>query len=334
MGGGAGRGVRRGGARAPDSAEHGYLRWLAAFQAYMAGETAAARAGFEEAAAIGDRWGEPDLAALSRLGVGRALIRLGQTGPGVALLDEVMVAVEAGELSPVVVGDLYCSVIEGCQELFDLRRAQQWTAVLTGWCAAQPDLVPYRGQCLLHRAELLALHGAWPDAMEEARRASARFLEPPATRRPARPPTSRPSCTGCGARPPRPRRPTAGPAAGAGSPSPAWPCSGWPRAGGGRPAAIRRVLDEAAGRPDRCRLLPAAVEIALAGGDGGRPGGGRGAGTRAAELDAPLLRAATPPRARSCWPRGTPGPRWPRCAAPGRRGGSWRRRTRRPGPGC
>ena len=162
----------------PDSAEHGYLRWLVAFQSYMAGETAAARAGFEEAAAIGDRWGEPDLAAMSRLGVGRALIKLGQTGPGVALLDEVMAAVEAGELSPVVVGDLYCSVIEGCQELFDLRRAQRWTAVLTAWCAGQPDLVPYRGQCLLHRAELLALHGAWPDAMEETRRASARFLEP------------------------------------------------------------------------------------------------------------------------------------------------------------
>src|SRR4029453_10342101 len=126
----------------------------------------------------GDRWGEPDLAAMSRLGVGRALIRLGQTGPGVALLDEVMAAVEAGELSPVVVGDLYCSVIEGCQELFDLRRAQQWTAVLPAWGAGQPDLVPYRGQCLLHRAELLTLHGAWPEAMEEARRASARFLEP------------------------------------------------------------------------------------------------------------------------------------------------------------
>jgi DNA-binding CsgD family transcriptional regulator len=278
----------------PDSAERGYLRWLVAFQSYMAGETAAARAGFEEAAAIGDRWGEPDLAAMSRVGVGRALIALGQTGPGVALLDEVMAAVEAGELSPVVVGDLYCSVIEGCQEVFDLRRAQQWTAVLTAWCAGQPDLVPYRGQCLLHRAELLTLHGAWPDAMEEARLASARFLEP-----------------------------TGHPAAGAAAYQQAElhrlrgetteaeeayrRASRWgrePQPGlallrlaqgqaAAAQAAIRRVLDEATDRPDRCRLLPAFVEIALAGGDLAAAGAAaEELDAAAGELDAPLLRAA------------------------------------------
>ena len=105
----------------PDRAEHGYLLWLAAFQSLLEGETAAALAGFEQAATQGERWGEPDLAALARVGVGRTLIRLCQPGPGAALLDEVMVAVETGELSPIVVGDVYCSVLEGCQELFDLR---------------------------------------------------------------------------------------------------------------------------------------------------------------------------------------------------------------------
>jgi hypothetical protein len=70
--------ARRVVADGPDRAEHGYLLWLAAFQSLLEGETAAALAGFEQAGAQGERWGEPDLAALARAGAGRALIRLGR----------------------------------------------------------------------------------------------------------------------------------------------------------------------------------------------------------------------------------------------------------------
>jgi hypothetical protein len=107
-----------------DCVEWGYLLLPDALRSIFEGDSASAGAIFGEAASIGERFGDPDLVALARQGHGRALIRLGEIARGVALLDEIMVAVTAGEVSPVIVGDVYCSVIEACHEVFDLRRAQ------------------------------------------------------------------------------------------------------------------------------------------------------------------------------------------------------------------
>lgn len=161
-----------------DCVERGYLLVPAGLGSLAAGDAAAARERFERAAAAGDRFDDADLSTLGRLGRGQALIRMGEIEEGVALLDEVMAAVEAGVLSPIVAGTVYCAVIETCHEIFDLRRAAAWTEALARWCATQPELVPFRGQCLARRAQMLQVRGAWPDALHEVREACERLAGP------------------------------------------------------------------------------------------------------------------------------------------------------------
>jgi DNA-binding CsgD family transcriptional regulator/tetratricopeptide (TPR) repeat protein len=162
----------------PDCVEQGYLTFAAGLQT-LDRDPVEAAALFEAAGKVAHRYRDADLATLSLLGRGDALIALGRTDDGMLLLDEAMVAVTAGDVAPMVVGIVYCAVIDVCQRTFDLRRAQEWTAALTRWIETQPEMVRYRGQCLLYRAELMRLHGAWQDAMDEASRAQDRLRQPP-----------------------------------------------------------------------------------------------------------------------------------------------------------
>ena len=166
-------------------AEHGYLllpraeRELASLEAQAAYRSAA------EAVEIGERFSDRDLIACARHIQGRALLLQGELEQGLSLLDETMVAVVAGELSPIMTGLVYCSVIDSCMKVYALTRAREWTFELARWCEAQPQLVAFAGTCRVHRAEIMELHGAWPDATREAQCACSGSsphvdLQPPA----------------------------------------------------------------------------------------------------------------------------------------------------------
>jgi DNA-binding CsgD family transcriptional regulator len=248
--------------------ERGYLLIPRMFEHEAMGDLSAAIATAAEAAAIAERFGDVDLLALAVHSQGHLLVSAGHVKDGLALLDESMVAVTTGELSPIVSGIVYCGVIIGCQAAFDVRRAQEWTAALAAWCREQPDMVAFTGRCLVHRTEILGLRGAWMEALEEARRAVERCLESQNRRAAGQAAYLQGDLhrlRGGFAAAEQAYREASGHGR---EPQPGLALLRLAQGNvDAASAAIQRALGETRDRPGRAALLPAVVEIAVAAGD-------------------------------------------------------------------
>jgi ATP/maltotriose-dependent transcriptional regulator MalT len=275
----------------PDCAEQGYLLLPAGLGRLGAGEPGEAVELFDGALDVAERFDEADLRALSRLGAAQALIAMDEHDRAVRALDEAMVTVETGGVSTVITGLVYCGVILQCRRLLDLRRAQEWTRVLSAWCDAQPDLVPYRGQCLVHLSELAQLRGDWQAAVAEVQRACARLSDPPGQSAVGLAQYQRAELHRL-----RGEFAEAERAYGLASRAGRAPHPGLAllRLAQGRlgdaEGAIRRVVGEVQGLGDRAKVLAACVDIMLATGDADAARAALDELARiAAELDKPLL---------------------------------------------
>jgi DNA-binding CsgD family transcriptional regulator/tetratricopeptide (TPR) repeat protein len=169
-----GRGQRLLERHGDDCAERGYLLLPGAMRQLGMGRYAEAESAAASAVECGERFGDRDLVALALHIQGQTLIKQGRLEEGLVLLDEAMIGVTADEVSPIITGVVYCGVIAGCEEAYDVRRAQEWTEALTRWCIEQPSLVAFTGRCLAHRAGIMQLRGAWAEALEEVRHARER----------------------------------------------------------------------------------------------------------------------------------------------------------------
>jgi ATP/maltotriose-dependent transcriptional regulator MalT len=160
-----------------ECAEQGWLLVPVVFQREAAGDYGGAYEAAAQAVEIAERFGDSDLAAIAVHAQGVMRFKQGSIDEGLRLLDEAMVGVTAESVSPIVAGIVYCGVIAGCEEAFEVRRAQEWTNALARWCDGQPQMVAFTGRCLAHRAGLMQLHGEWKDALAEAQLARERCEE-------------------------------------------------------------------------------------------------------------------------------------------------------------
>jgi DNA-binding CsgD family transcriptional regulator len=152
---------------ADDIVERGYVLIHVMFRHIFAGDLGTALELAEQVTGYGRRFTDPDLVAMGLSSQGRILLYLGRVPEGLALLDEAMVGVAAGEVSTIFAGNVYCTMIEGCQEIADFDRAARWTSALTAWCDEQPGLVAFTGQCAVHRGQIMRVQGAFDEALTE-----------------------------------------------------------------------------------------------------------------------------------------------------------------------
>ena len=155
-----------------ETATHG---WLARLHTSLALDVQAdpqeAMRHADRALEIARRTGDTDLEALAIQDRGRILVTIGRVADGLALIDDAMTFASAGQLTPMTAGRTYCNMITTCDRLGDYGRAAEWHDAAHTWSEPHADSV-FPGLCRVHHAGILRLRGALGEAEQEARRAA------------------------------------------------------------------------------------------------------------------------------------------------------------------
>lgn len=156
---------------ARETVVHGYLALPLIHRCRAEGRLDEAAELARKTMALGERFDEQDLVAFAQNLLGDLYLRDGDIDRGIAQLDAAMLSATGGELSPLITGLVYCSVIAACCKIHAMDRAREWTEALSAWCESQPQLYTFIGRCMVHRSEISQLNGNWSKAANEAREA-------------------------------------------------------------------------------------------------------------------------------------------------------------------
>lgn len=151
--------------------EPGWLLVATAYGCVATGRFDDARALLAPARAQGRERADADMDAFATMLIGRAWLNAGATQAGLERLDEAMLRVAAGEISPRTTASLFCASIANAErEAHDLARGQEWERALEAWMSTLPVPTlsgPFLANCRVYRAVLLRRRGEWIAARRE-----------------------------------------------------------------------------------------------------------------------------------------------------------------------
>lgn len=114
---------------------------------------------------IARRFGDADLEFGALALLGETYVATGRVAEGMKLLDEAMAAISGGDVvSHGVVGEIYCRLLSACEYATDVRRAEEWMALIDRYVAWSQFVRP---TCRTHYGGILIALGRWPEAEAE-----------------------------------------------------------------------------------------------------------------------------------------------------------------------
>ncbi len=149
-----------------ETSAHAWFAVVRTYERMLTGDLTSAREWAGRAIEVGSKC-DPAACAIGRVAEARLLILGGDVREGLALLDEVGVAMVSDELDPLSTGLVYCELVCALQGLAQYDAAEEWTETMERWCKTNA-IGSLHGRCRVHRAEILRLRGSCDEAEREA----------------------------------------------------------------------------------------------------------------------------------------------------------------------
>jgi tetratricopeptide (TPR) repeat protein len=149
-----------------ETSAHAWFAVVRTYERMLTGDLPSAREWAGRAIELGSRC-DAAACAIGRVAEARLLILGGDVREGLALLDEVGVAMVADDLDPISTGLVYCELVCALQGLAQYDAAEEWTEAMERWCKTNA-IGSLHGRCRVHRAEILRLRGSCDEAEREA----------------------------------------------------------------------------------------------------------------------------------------------------------------------